>query len=372
MDSDQTGTIDETTTADGADSAILGSDSATDQDHATGADTATQAGEEQDSPSSSTTPQPTESTTDGDEFDRKALAPEPVAPAAPTPAVPPEIAALLKDPVALAARLKHNEHLEKLHARQAAELGQVRKEREKWQGIDPDRAKDALAAQERTAKQANLNPWNRDHPQHRQFVAVRDGIRRDLKRLDRVSPDQREAVKASLFQDYSPEERAQFDGYEKWRQDEESMAPEDREDRYREMARNEALEAVKGFVQAQEHHRAANEFVAKHGDILHQDPEEVARILDPSQTSRRDLAVQVATLKAQLAAATGARAKDLRVVETAKAREQTSRSAAVVSRDGGAKRRPNAVAEAMKIAGETGEDVADVLFRLHESAETEV
>ncbi|HEX9834298.1 MAG TPA: hypothetical protein VGA66_14685 [Mycobacterium sp.] len=284
----------------------------------------------------------------------------------PLAGVPPEIAPLLKDPVALAAKLKHYENLEKLQSRQATELGQARKEREKWQGIDPDRAKEALTAQDRAASQAKLNPWNRDHPQHHKFKVVRDGIRRDLKRLDRVAPDQRDSVKASLLADYSADERAQFESYENWRQEEESLAPEDREDRYREMARNEALEAVRGFVQAQEHHRRANDFVTQHRDLLQSNPEETARILDANQSTRRDLAVEIAALKAQLVAATGARVKDVRVVESAKAREQVSRQAAVISRDGGARRKPNAVAESLKRAQETGEDVFDVLVNLHE------
>lgn len=363
MSDDQTGTIDETTSADGAAEATLNADPAVDQDHAGGAEQATQSSEEPGNASSSTTTQSTEDTEA--ELDKRALA-EPPPPANPVlPGLPPEIAPLLKDPAALAEKVKHWQNLEKLHGRQAAELGQVRKEREKWQGIDPEQAKAALAAQERAAKQANLQPWNRDHPKHGKFVAVREGIRRDLKRLERVPPDQREATKAALLQDYTQEERDQFDAYERWRQDEESLAPEDREDRYREMARNEALEAVRGYVQAQEHHRAAAEFVTQHRDLLQQHPNDAARILDPN-TSRREIAVEFAALKAQLAEATKGRAQDLRVVESAKARDQQSRQAATISRDVGTKRKPNAVDEALKRARENGEDVFDSLVQQYE------
>ena len=54
------------------------------------------------------------------------------------------------------------------------------------------------------------------------------------------------------------------------------------------------------------------------------------------------------------------------MVESAKARDQQGRQAAVISRDVGGKRKPNAVDEALKRAKENGEDPFDVLVGLHD------
>lgn len=287
----------------------------------------------------------------------------------PVSALPPEIQSLLKDPVAFAAKAKHWQNLESLAGRQAQELGPLRQQLQQYQGIDPVQARAVLAEREQAAKQAQLNPWNRGHPAHADFRSIRELRRRDDQRLASVAPEQREAVKTALEAAYSPEEQAQLKAYEAYRHHEDAMTPEDREDRQRDMARSVAREEVQAYIQYQEQTRRTHEFVAKHPTLMTEHQDLLRRALD-EQTPRSDLAAEIAALKQQLADATGQRAKDVRVVETAKARDSIVKQTAVIGRDGSAGPRR---ADPMKVARDAaanGESVLQALARQHAATQT--
>ncbi len=285
-----------------------------------------------------------------------------------TPALSPEAQAILNDP----ERFKRFVNLEKLQGQQANELGQVRKQLQQFEGIDPQQARSVLAEREKAAKQANLNPWNRGHNDNAGFNQLRARRRVDDARLARVAPEQRDAVKAALEADYSQEELAQLKSYEAYRQKEEMLTPEDREDRMRDTARNIAREELQAFINYQEQSRRTHEFAAKNPDLLGKEQETLLRALD-ERTPRSDLAAEIVALKTQLSQALGNRGKEAGVVETAKAQTAQAKQAAVIGRDSGAPRRKgDPVKEALRLKasdphGFNDDDAFDLLVKSREA-----
>lgn len=362
MSDTQTEPTVEPTFDDGAEQATPNEPVAAETNIDAGAPEATQAAVEQDPTSSTTTDQPTT-----EEPVDPTLEEAPAKPAPAVPTLPPELEAVAKD----AQKLQHLVHLEKLHGRQAAELGQLRQVAKQWEGLDRQQVDQILKEREQAAKVANLKPWNRGHPQNTHFARVRDGIARDMKRLERVPFEQREALRQQLLADYTPEQVQQYEEYNKWRAEEDAMTPEDREDRYREMARTEARQEIEALLKYQDQSRRTQEFMTQHGDLIknHRDVFETA--LDPN-IPRSQLAAEIASLKAQLAAATGERAKNIKVVETARAQTQQSQRAAAVARDVGTPRRKaDPVQEALKKAQKAGPgyDPFDDLIAMQEEPE---
>ncbi len=321
-------------------------------------------------PAPSTTDQPTTpASSDQNPLTAALAAPAPVQPAPaktdPYAGLPPEIQSLLKDPVAHAAKLKHWTNLESFAGRQGQEIGQLRQQAQQFQGIDPQQARTLLAEREQAAKQAQLNPWNRGHPQHHEFRSIRELRRRDDQRLASVAPEQREAVKAALDAAYTPEEREQLKAYDAFRHREEVMSPEDREDRMNEQIDIRVTAGIQRAMQYAEQTRRTQDFIAKNPSLMNENQELLQRALD-NATPRSELAAEIASLKKQLADVTGQRSKDARVVETAKAREQIVKQTAVIGRDGAA---PRSKADPLKIAKDAaanGESALEAIARLHQ------
>lgn len=300
-------------------------------DTGAGAVEATPGTGEQDAPSSLKTDQPT--TPKSDPFPIEEAAPPVVTAPAPA-ALSPEAQAILNDP----ERFKRFVNLEKLHGQQANELGQLRKTVQQYDGIDPQQARAVLAEREQSAKQANLNPWNRGHNDNASFNQLRARRRVDDARLGRVAPEQREAVRAALEADYTPEELASLKQYDGYRQREEMMTPEDREDRNRETARQVAREELQAYIQYQEQTQRTTEFAQKHPDLLDKEQATLLHFLDQN-IPRSSLAAEYVAIKAQLQQVLGNRGKELGVVETAKAQTAQAKQAAAIGRDSGAPRR---------------------------------
>ncbi len=325
------------------------------------------ASEQSDKPSSLTTDQSTTPKPLVDPFpitDAEKPATAPVS----TPALSPEAQAILNDP----ERFKRFINLEKLQGQQANELGQARKQLQQFEGIDPQQARSVLAEREKAAKQANLNVWNRGHNENASFNQLRARRRVDDARLARVAPEQRDAVKAALEADYSQEELTQLKSYEAYRQKEEMMTPEDREDRQRETARQVAREELQSYISYQEQARRTHEFAAKNPDLLGKDQETLLRALD-ERTPRSDLAAEIVALKTQLSQALGNRGREATVVETAKAQTAQAKQAAVIGRDSGAPRRKgDPVKEALRLKasdphGFNDDDAFDLLVKSREA-----
>lgn len=286
-------------------------------------------------------------------------------PAAPAPTgLPPELDVIAKDPQQLKQLWERHTNLQKLNGQQSNELGQLRKVASQWEGMDRRQVDQLLQQQQQAAKQANLNPWNRDHPENRSFAQVRERRRIDDLRLSRVAPEQREEVRRALDADYTPEELNSLKGYEQYRRQEDMLTPEDREDRYREMARAESRNEIQRLLQYQEQTRATQDFLTKNPDLITKDQELLARALD-ERTPRSQLAAEIAALKAQVSQLAGQRGKDLRVVETARAQTANSQRAAVIGRDSGQPRRKgDPVAAALKAAeSDPNFDAFDMLVR---------
>lgn len=341
-----------------------------DEPAANGADTGAGAVEatpgtgEQDDPSSLKTDQPT--TPKSDPFPiEEAVAPAAAAPV--PPAMSPEAQAILNDP----ERFKRFVNLEKLHGQQANELGQLRKTVQQYDGIDPQQARAVLAEREQAAKQANLNPWNRGHNDNASFNQLRARRRVDDARLGRVAPEQREAVRAALEADYSPEELASLKQYDGYRQREEMMTPEDREDRNRETARQVAREELQAFIQYQDQTRRTTEFAAKNPELMDKEQPTLLHFLDQN-IPRSTLAAEYVAIKAQLQQVLGNRGKELGVVETAKAQTAQAKQAAAIGRDSGAPRRKANPVDALvaRAAKEgrtfTSDDAFDALIKARE------
>lgn len=317
-------------------------------------------------PAPSTTDQPTTPKPLENPLTAALAQPEPVLPVAkpdPYAALPPEIQSLLKDPAAHAAKLKHWSNLESLSGRQFQEVGQLRQQLQQYQGIDPQQARAVLAEREQAAKQANLNPWNRGHPAHSDFRSIRELRRRDDQRLASVAPEQREAVRAALDAAYSPEEQAQLKAYDAYRHREEVMSPEDREDRMNEQIDARVTAGIERAMQYADNTRRTQDFIAKNPTLLNENQDLLRRAMDPA-TPRSGLAAEILALQEQVRQATGQRAKDVRVVETAKARDQIVKQTAVIGRDGHAGQRR---ADPMKVARDAaaaGESPLQALARM--------
>lgn len=278
-------------------------------------------------------------------------------------ALPPELQQILADPRGRDQLL----NLHKLYGQQSNEVGQLRRQMQAYQELgDPQQLRSVLEQQNEQARLSNLNPWNRGHPQHQRFQMIRDRWNTDQKRINRVAPEQQAAVRQALEADYNPEDLQALKGYEDWRSSEESLSPEDREDRQREIARQETIATIQHWEQSQMNRMQARSVIDKHGDLLTQHYDDVERVMNP-QTPRRDLAIEVVRLKAELEALKGKSIKDTRQVATAQARDRLIKDQASVSRDS---QRPqiDMKTEAMRRA-KMGEDPFDVLVELSEQAQ---
>lgn len=279
------------------------------------------------------------------------------------PELPPELQQILADPRGRDQLL----NLHKLYGQQSNEVGKLRQQMQAYQELgDPQQLRSVLEQQQEQARMSNLNPWNRGHPQHQRFQTTRDRWRIDQKRIERVPPENREAVRQALEGDYSPEDLQALKSYEDWRSSEESLSPEDREDRQREIARQETLSTIQQWEQSQMHRMQARAVLEKNGDALAENFEDVERFMNPA-TPRRDLAVDYVRIKAELEALKGKSIKDTRQVATAQARDRMVKQQAGISRDG-APRRIDMKTEALRRA-KLGEDPFDVMMELSEQSQ---
>lgn len=278
--------------------------------------------------------------------------------------LPPELKQVLADPRGRDRLL----NLDKLYGQQSNELGQLRQQVQQYQQLgDPERIRSVLQSQEEQARISNLKPWNRGHPEHQRFQILRERRRIDDQRLSRVPPENREAVRQALEADYNPEDLQALKSYEGWRSQEDSLSPEDREDRFREIARQEAIASRQEWERSQIHQMQARAVLDKHGDILLQNTEVVERVMNPN-TPRRDLAVELALAHAEIAALKGKSVKDSRQVATAQARDRLIKDQASVSRDANNRRPVDLKAAALKAAA-NGEDPFEVMMDLHAQAQ---
>jgi len=316
-----------------------------------GTEQATPDASEQDPQRSLTTDQPTTPKEPLKDPFEKAITDSPARNVAPAP-YQAELEAITKDP----ARLQRFINLEKLNGQQSNELGQLRKVAAQWEGLDRQQVDTVLQAQQRAVAESKLQPWNRDHPQNRDFSQLRERRRIDDNRLARVAPEQREAVRQALEADYTPEELDQLKSHEGWRRKEDSLSPEDREDRMRETARTEARAEIQQLLQYQQQTQATQAFIAQHPDLLTKNQELLSRAMDP-RTPRSQLAAEIAAKDQQIAELLGQKSKDGRVVSTARAQIASGQQAAVVGRDGARPRQKgDPVAEALRRAAHEGHD----------------
>jgi len=280
----------------------------------------------------------------------------------PFAALPPELQSLVRDPVAFANKAKHWQNLESLAGRQGQELGTLRQQAQQFQGIDPQQARAVLAEREQAAKIANLQPYNRGHPKNGEFRSTRETRRFIESAVSDVAPENQASVKAALMAKLSPEQRDMMNSYDAYAKAEQDMTPEDREDRMHEQIDARVNAGIQRAMQYQEQTRRTQEFIAKNPTLMTEHQDLLARALDDN-TPRSDLAAEIATLKRQLADATGQRAKDVRVVETAKARDQIVKQTAVIGRDGHTGQRRADPMKVAKDAAASGESVLQALAR---------
>ncbi len=325
-----------------------------------GAPEATPTAEEQATPSSSTTDQPITPEPIPKNPLAQALATpvEPVAPAKPAATgLPPELAAIAQDP----ERLKKLVNLEQLAGRQSSELGQLRQRTKLYEGLpDPEQIRQLIQTQEQAAKTANLQVWNKGHPKNADFRAIREMSYRHEKLIAATAPEHQAGARASLEAAFSPEERQQLQAFEAYQRQEAMMSPEERDDRQREQMVSIVRQEIQTMLQYQDQTRQTHDYLAKNPDILGKHRETFEQVLDEN-TPRRVLAEKIVALQEQLAASTGQRAKDIGVIDTAKAREQITRQNAVVGRDAAA---PKAKPNSMAIADEAAANGESPLFAL--------
>jgi hypothetical protein len=337
---------------------------------------ATPGADEQTTPSSSTTDQPTTQ-----EPQKPEIAPNPLAqamaqPQAPAPAKPaanaltPEMEAIVKDP----SRLKQLVNLEQLNGRQSNELGQLRQQLKPWEGLDPNQVRQLMTEREKAAQESKLNPWNRDHPKNGDFRAARE-VKRFIDDAVRDLPaDHQKSVRDAMEAKLSPERKQMLDAYEAHARAEQDMAPEEREDHYRQIARLESEQTFERLLHKHSLQAETRAFVTQNEAVVnkHRDVYEAAVAQDQDgnfQVPRRDLAHTIATLKEQLAAATAQRGQDARVVETARAREQITKSGAVIGRDTKA---PSKAVNFMRVADEAsanGESPLQAMARARQTSD---
>lgn len=309
------------------------------------------------------TPSPEEAAAD-EAFAAAEETPKPSVAAAPALDLPPALAEILKDP----ARRDQLLNLHQLYGQQSNEIGKLRQAVQQYQGLgDPETLRATMQQQQEAARVATLKPWNRGHEQHQRFQTVREQWRVDQRRLDRVAPENREAVRASLEQDYSPDDLASLRQYDDWKNREESLSPEDREDRLREMSRQETMAMIQQWEQTQLQRMQSQAVIQQHGEVLGQHMQDVEWAMNPS-TPRRDLAIELAKAKAELDALKGKSVTDARQVATAQARDRITKESAGISRDGGTRRPVNLQVEAARRA-KNGEDPFEVMLELHEQSQ---
>lgn len=277
--------------------------------------------------------------------------------------LPPELLQALNDPRGRERLL----NLDKLYGQQSNELGQLRRQVQQYQELgDPNEIRNVLQRHMEQAQISNLQPWNRGHPQHQRFQVTRERWRTDMKRLERVAPENREAVRQSFEEDYSPEDLQALKAHDAWRASEESLSPEDREDRLREITRQETLATIQTWEQSQVNRMHARALLDKHGDLLLKHEDDVNRIMNPA-TPRRDIALELIQARAELAALKGKSIKDSRQVATAQARDRLTKDQAGISRDA-PRRSIDLKAAALKAAaeGDSPLEVMQDLFNEHQ------
>lgn len=130
------------------------------------------------------------------------------------------------------------------HGRAANDLHQLKR---RYEGIDPDAARKALAA----AQKQEYQPWHPKSPENRSFNAVKDSWERYKRSIrDAETPEERAALQKSLSRAFTEKEAQQIQAWEEHKaRDAERRASDPEYER--EMRREEMREELRQELQAQ-------------------------------------------------------------------------------------------------------------------------
>jgi hypothetical protein len=195
------------------------------------------------------------------------------------------------------------------------ERAEMQRKLQAFEGIDPEKARAAMQAAQQQAEASKLKPWNKGHPEHTRFQAVRgrvDAYRQLL--ASAKSPEQQQAIRETMGSALRPEEISMLEEAEADRQ----QFFADMQADPRGFMANLVQEAIRGEIQRYDQYRSA----ASQAETFFTDPSnaELIKQYAPMMQQimadgmpKREQAVMVARLMAEnekLKAQVGKRMED--------------------------------------------------------------
>lgn len=247
----------------------------------------------------------------------------------------------------------------------ASQVEQMQRQLQQWQGLDPQQVRQHMAMQQQQAQIAQLKPWNRDHPGNAPFNALKERLKAQYDLANELPPELRQDAIARINAKVSPEDRKNLDEYRAWREREQEMSPEERDDRQREVIRQEFAQLMSQRDQFEQTRGTTQQFLQQNAEVLEKHREAV--LWGMNHPARREVGVRLAQLEEENEKLRQQVAKETQEVETARARDAYTKQRATVRRDATAAVVSDPASEAAKL-GLRGEQLFDYLAKQRTTA----
>ncbi len=239
---------------------------------------------------------------------------------------------------------------------------QYRQQLQQWEGLDPQQIRQQQQLQQQQAQIAALKPWNRDHPEHSRFNDVRGKLKAQYELANSLPPDVRDQALRSINGAVSETDKRALEEYRAYREREESMTPEERDDRYREMAAQVFQAKLQEYEQFQQTRQGTQQFLQNNAEFVDKYRDVV--LWGMNHPARREVGIRLAQLEAENQTLRGKATGDVQEIETARARDAINKHRATVRRDATTSGVSDPAAEAAKL-GLRGDALYDYIAKHH-------
>lgn len=239
---------------------------------------------------------------------------------------------------------------------------QYRQQLQQWDGLDPREIRQQQQAQQQQAQLASLKPWNRDHPEHTRFRGVRERLKAQYELANELPPETRDQAMRAINGRVSESDRKALEEYRSYRESEEAMTPEERDDRYREMAAQVFSAKLAEYEQFQQTRQGTQQFLQSNSEVVDKYRDVV--LWGMNHPARREVGVRLAQLEAENEQLRGKATTQTQEVETARARDAITKQRATVKRDASTSGVSDPAAEAARL-GLRGDAAYDYIAKQH-------
>lgn len=246
--------------------------------------------------------------------------------ASPAATLPPELQQMLATPEGIQRLMQQG----RAYGTVSRELGELRKQAQQWDGIDPQTARQLLQERQHAAQVANLKPFQRQHPEYAKTMDRVSKVKGYMAALNAAPPEMRDdaAYRSRLAQQMrvGPEDAKLHDEFEEHRESTVQQLATDPEG-FIDTRVNQIVQArLVQFEQAIQHRGEVQHLLDSNKDLIGKRRDDILRVME--NPNRREVAIENAMLKEEVEQLRMKLAQDSRHVETAKAQRQMAQGRA--------------------------------------------